>query len=763
MAGGLAPGNPANEPDKKPVKHHSHFKPSMSHYYGALAGLLNLSYAAQTVPSDEGFSVRCTSDIDTFSLKAPMMVPVRHKKAYFYVPRKAIIPENADLLTTNPLTGEDIIPEHINTVIHQNMFRRILQNITDPAAAAIRNYGNGSAGGASFTPANRIFAILQLHEIGEMFLSSNSLLHRSGISTYGFWQGPATAALQRDMTYDESMDYLFGWIKKYFRRFDVTLRRFDSYREGANFPTLDVASADYTVDLDLDGSGFADSTYISLRQLLELLREWHCGKVNTVKLRDGYTEDNVKFVPTPDPDENILPYFNFDIPQFNAAEAFDRPDVWLNLERVIAYQLTAAQWYTNDVVDAVYTTDLWHNVMRGYVEASVPNLNTASKVTAATFPGIYQAILDNYTGAPFIYGNGVAPALVYRLNGLSQNYDSVSGRCLGHMLLCLMFVWQNTNDTTGPFPTNNAGYGQLDGTTLIGQQSYAVLAYWKSLMNAQRSLRYKDYFCGSRTSPLAVGDVNVQVNNNLANVVDITKNIMMQKFLNQVNRIHRTLKEYSRGIFNQSPMFDPHEVMFIGSTEEVIGAEETNNTGEQQFSDPQSITSHLRSNSSRFGFTFDCPEFGVCICITQFEFQRVYATVTDRELMHVDRFDDFNPYMQHIGDQAIYGREIGLSPENFGYQLRYAEYKQRTDRASGPFVGNYLPGYAPIAMAQYLFPIGDSEVKLDSDFIRMRPFEFDQFYLALPNYSPAGYFHFIVRDDYDVNINRPMEAAPSIL
>lgn len=758
MAAGLQAGNPTNEPDKKPVKHHSHFKPSMSHYYGALAGLLNLSYAAQAVPGDEGFSIRCTSDIDTFSLKAPMMVPVRHKKAYFYVPKKAIIPKNADLLLTNPVTGEDVVPELVNTVINRAHLLATLKNMTQSIQTIFINNGSSGAGSGSWTVAERVFAILQLHEIGEMFLSSGSLLHRCGISTTPFWSGPVSGALQRSLTYDECMDYLFGWLKQYFQSFTVQLRKFDSYSPDYGQPTSIIATKSLTVNLDFSEGGLENTTEISLRQLLELLREWHVSNVTSTLLRDEYTTTNVSYIPPVDPDMDDLGYFSFTILQPSDASDWYKDNNWINLERVIAYQLACAQWYSNDVVDAVYTTTLWHSVMKGFVENTLYGFVPSQSGIVSFLPDTIRSYVNSsYCQRPFNATRNLG--LSYTLNGLSQEYDSVSGACLGFMLVCLYNFWFQDDTAT----LDSGRLGKWIGNDETNYAMYQTISYWKNLMNPQRALRFKDYFVGSRTSPLAVGDVNVEVNDSAVNVVDITKNIMMQRFLNQVNRIHRTLKEYSRGIFGQSPMFDPREVMFIGSTDEVIGAEETENTGAAQLDTPQSITSHLRSNASRFAFTFDVPEFGVIIGITSFDFQRVYATVTDRETFHVDRFDDFNPYMQHIGDQAILGNEIGLASDNFGYQLRYAEYKQKTDRASGAFVGGYLPGYAPVAIAQNLKPIGSSTLKLDSDFIRMRPFEFDQFYLALTNFSIAGYFHFVVRDDYDVNISRPMEAAPSIL
>lgn len=760
MAGGLAPQNPANEPDKKPVKHHSRFKPSMSHYYGATFGDLHLSYASQTVPGDENFTIRCNSDIDTFSLKAPLMSPIKHRKAYFYVPKKAILPKNSDLYVTNPMRGEDIVPEMVNTVTPFGILFSCLYRFLNGANTIYRN--NHGSGDKIYSVENVIATILRQYQIGMMFLSSGSLLHRAGCSTYDFYRGPFDTLKGRYLTFDESMDYLIGWIRKYFKSFNVAIATLDTISPipggGSENYTPVAKVRNYLVDLDYESPGYIpSSSQISIRQLLFLLREGYLDRVvaNSATLRDEYTLDDVEFIPDIENGEGVYDYFVQN--PISTASVFqdENPGDYLNVERLVAYQLACAQWYSNDAVDAVYTTGLWHQTMTALAKACAamgasfaPTIQSETSVDTNAYMAGVPSYNRMYSGS-------------YLLNGLSQEYDSVSGKML---TLCILSCFSPFSSLTPNASLTN--FGNVTTSSVYDMRILCGFFYCQNLFNEQRALRYKDYFVGARTQPLAVGDVNVEVNDSKVNVIDISKNIMMQRFLNQVNRIHRTLKEYSRGIFDQAPMFDPREVMFIGSTEEVIGAEETENTGADQLTKEQTITSHLRSQSSRFAFSFDSPEFGVIIGITSFDTVRPYVSVTDREMFHVDRFDDFNPYMQHIGDQGVVINEIAMyrgGEENFGYQLRYAEYKQKTDRASGPFVGDYLPGYALVATPGMLMSPGDNSVKLDSDFIRCRSYEFDQFYVALTNFSLAGYFHFIVRDDYDVSANRPMEAAPSIL
>ena len=123
----------------------------------------------------------------------------------------------------------------------------------------------------------------------------------------------------------------------------------------------------------------------------------------------------------------------------------------------------------------------------------------------------------------------------------------------------------------------------------------------------------------------------------------------------------------------------------------------------------------------------------------------------------------FNPDFQYIGDQPVYGVELGYPygssiPEVFAYQSRDMEYKQRFDVASGGFIEN-LPGW--------IFDDNDrlalDRGRLDPDFIRSRNTEFDKFFLSLTGYSLGSYFHFICITDNNVNAKRAMAVDPQIL
>lgn len=715
---GIVDNNPANDPDKKPVSSFSKFRPNFSHYYTALFGLITPSYDAECVPKDKGFSVRCQSEIDTFSLKAPLMSPVKHNKAYFFVPTRAILPHNADLLETNPLTGDDIDAEEVNCLIQKSV---IYSYVVDDVMTALNSVMANAT-----TWVQTIGAIFGAFQLWHNWFSDGAAIKRLGTSLTGMVVGPTLKSTGEAMSFDAAFEYMFSYIRTHVASFEVNFIVDTVGSSGSTYakPTTALDSVTYLVDLSNqanNGHMGTNKQTISLYQFIEMLNQYPIGKIDNVTMNSGSGSQTPKVPYHPNAEVqsgNFSVHTEFTSGVLSLLNA-DKNKKYINVSRVVAYQLACCQFFSNDAVDFVYTTHLWHDNMWA------------------------------------LYRHQGHRERVYMLNGIATDYDSVSRAVMQDILTTFAYVY-------------NGNYGSFfyQGTSIgdpFNDDLYFGWHYFNNLLGMQRSLKYRDYFVGAKVRPMAVGNVDVQVNANKVNVVDVTKNIQMQRFLNQVQRIGRTLKAYSRGIFGVTPMQDPHEVVFIGSTSEVIGASETENTGAAQLTASQSITSHLRNESSRFAFEGSFNEFGVIIGVTCFDCPRPYVDVTDRAITHVDRFDMFNPYLQHVGDQPVFGVEIRpTQSDHFGYQLRYSEYKQRVDRADSGF-RDFLPGYAFVNDYGSLAKRGSGQVKITPDFIRSRPHEFNRFYISLTNLTDAGYFHFIVRDDYSVSIDRPMEAAPSIL
>lgn len=375
-----------------------------------------------------------------------------------------------------------------------------------------------------------------------------------------------------------------------------------------------------------------------------------------------------------------------------------------NYAKVCAYQLICAHFFTNDRVDYVYSADLYRQYMCNLL-------------------------------SPFITVSDGNSELYFTYNGMTLPYDYLSGHFVNYLF-----------------------------TNFLDDEVIALSAL-QALFSYNRSLRYVDYFTGAKTRPLAVGDVNVSVNQNLVNVVDVTRNIMKQKFLNAVNRFGRKFSNYLEGLFpGSTPAYDYHNPAYLMSIVSDVVTNEVENTGAAQFSEPNSVTAVLRSSGSQFVFDISLDRPSIVLGIEFFDIPRVYANNIDRSYFHVDRYDMFNPMMEYTGDQEVYKSEIDPSLEvntlgAFGYQTRYMEFKETVGTAHGAFY-EYLPGYAFIADRQNGLPSPDH---ISPDYIRSSCVELDPFYLSLTGDTLANYFHFIIRQDNIVSIDRQMATAPGIL
>lgn len=390
----------------------------------------------------------------------------------------------------------------------------------------------------------------------------------------------------------------------------------------------------------------------------------------------------------------------------------------LRIARLWAYQLVCAHYYTNDHIDFIYSAELFRSLINFYIRDCLGVSNFASN-------------------------------MFFTFNGVSYQYDSLSAHAFSQMV---SYANSYSTDILFQSPAGSARYA-------------AILGFFSAIFAYRRSLRYLDYFTGSRAQPLAVGNTGVAVVNNTVDVINITRGIQSQRFWNAVNRIRHTTEGYLKGLFGgDTPAPDYHNPFFLAHTDDVVFGQETENTADAQMNAKIAITSNFRSNGSRYMFEMHCDRPCELIGITYYDIPRVYTKNTERSYFWLDRFDMFNPFMQYIGDQPIYLNELGIGAandlvplSNFAYTLRHMEYKQRYNQCAGGFVEN-LPGFAFLAMDER-----GNQKTINPDWIRSVNSEFDNFYVSLTGWSLGSYWHFIVDNYNDCTGSRPMAYAPSIL
>ena len=454
-------------------------------------------------------------------------------------------------------------------------------------------------------------------------------------------------------------------------------------------------------------SSYADHI-IGLRDYLELLRDdfsWTVVSVDSSTYQSSLNGFYTSFTNA----------FSF---------VFLMQEVPLDLRRLWAYQLVCWHFYSNDKVDYIFSAELFRSYIR-----QVSSRSLSSGPTAVP---------------------------TFTVNGLSYEYDAMSAHVFDEVI-------SSFGSSSGIFVYgSNSGAGNDYERSDSLDEAYA---YFRALFGFNASLRFKDYFTGARTQPLAVANsswsTDVPVVSNLVDVINVTRSIQAQRFLNAINRIPQQIEDYLDGLFGKRPAPDYHNPFFLARTTDDVFGQESEYTGNVSDSDQNNITSVLRSQASKYCFEFNSDRECVVIGITSYDLERAYSRSIERQALHLDRFDGFNPYMQYVGDQEVYDCELGnstASMSNFGYQLRHMEYKQRYPQCAGGF-RKFLPGWLFLAddQVRVLTP------NVDPSFIRSHNTELDKFYVSLTGFSLGSYFHFIVKNLNSMDASRPMAYAPSIL
>lgn len=372
----------------------------------------------------------------------------------------------------------------------------------------------------------------------------------------------------------------------------------------------------------------------------------------------------------------------------------------INLEKILAYQQVIAQYFTNDSIDSVFNSELYMQNLRSVMYPSV---------------------------------NGRSTEHTFDYNGVSTEYDLISAGGLYYSLI---------SDETA---------GNLNRQYVFGSLMFVL----------RRSLRYGDYFSTARPNMLAVGQLSINVQDGAVSPIDVTKNLLMQRYLNAANYIGSGFLQYMSSIFGVTPSdtgtfprFIAHRV--IPLTNDVI-----NNTADNQGYQTTNLVGVTDSN----GFDVFIDDFGVILNLVSYDVLPVYKSGIDSTYHFSDRFDYFNPMLQGIGDQHIRLSELLGNPNirnvTFGYTMRNAELKYKVSRAHGAFVNSLNGMLLPFPISRYNQDAADFHI--DSDFIRDKPAYFDSIVPKQTGLSPADYFHFAVSCTNEVNCARKIQATPPVL
>lgn len=375
---------------------------------------------------------------------------------------------------------------------------------------------------------------------------------------------------------------------------------------------------------------------------------------------------------------------------------------YLNITSLLAYQQLVAQFYTNDSIDNIFNSDLYMQLLR-------------------------SVLYPNTEGSRFTK----EPTFLY--NGVSTEYDYIS---FGGM------------------------YYSLISDQIAGKLNRQYV--WLTVMCIlRRSLRYGDYFSTARPRQLAVGQLSISVEDNTVSPIDVTKNLLTQRYLNAVNYIGSGFMQYMQSMYGVTPKDVSCTPRYVAHRVVELTNDIVTNTAENQGKQ----TTNLIGYSDENAFDVFIDDHGILISVVTYDVLPVYKSGIDPMHRLSDRFDYFNSMLQNIGDQQItlgqlYGN-IVYGDQPFGWTMRNAEYKYKISRAHGAFV-NSLPGFL------MSYPMRQPQTTLDTlnispDFIRDKPFFLDSVVPESTGVSPAEYFHFVVSVNNTVNSARKIQQTPAVL
>lgn len=678
---GLVSGNKQNVAGGATAKFRSKFPLSYSQFQTERFAEYVPFHVMEGVSGDT-LPLHCNHEVQTYTLKSPILQSLSKKKDYFAVPMQAILPLNWEKFYTNPNIGEDV-PYDCGCGV-ENFWNK-MGTLFNTSYSYLNTYLQSS----SNTGENKLDRLFHFLFFFEQIYSTGSLMETLGISGHNYALIYNTRTVKR-ITFDEYFDDMVSMVA--------------TALAGNGKFGLQIGSEEFNVVGDAYYDPNANKDSITLRVALELMRDDLTFTIN------GITGTNMTTAVS-----------NIAGAQQDYTISADVSEVPLNIARLWAYQICCAHFFTNDHVDFIYSADLF----RQYIY---------QLVTGDTSSGV-QAYVNQFT-----------------VNGFNYAYDSLSAKFLNILL-------SRFSSTSGIF-----GYS----TTTGSNTRLEALAYFTALFGFKRSLRFMDYFTGSRSLPLAVGDHEATVGTNTAgklDIIELSRASMMTKFLQAVNRSGRKFSNYMKELFGKVPAYDYHNPMFLAHNSDLVGAPETENTGAGQLDTNRDIavTSRFRATASRYAYEFTPDRDCIVIGISYYDIPRVYTKATERQNFVLDRFDMFNPYLQFTGDQPIYEAEIGTNTPDltpFSYTNKDMQYKQRFNQASGAFCVESTGLDNWIFVADVLHRSNFHHIS--SSFIRSFNSEIDRFYQRLTGYSLGTYFHFIVRYDNRMDASRPMAYNPTI-
>lgn len=646
---------------------------------------------------------QATQDVRTFALQSPLMNNLKMYRSFYAVPLSAIAPKAWEYLLRQPNRGQDI------TFADYDISGTFSQVFAIPIAL-YKRCKEILAQGSEMSVSNKNVTLALMAYYGSLYFSNNGLFKALGYTAPV--RVSTTTMAGGDTTPASSL-----WDRLYSAFVDMVC---EGGRVNLHFT---------------DENGSRVTLHGSQDKVA--LKHTPSEVFNFLSLASYYGTLYIEV----DPKQSDITIYQPLVDIMSEATSQNLDSEWeaittrVSLRPLVAYQTIMAQFFSSSSVDSIYNA-------KAYTDTALSLVTKVYELakTLGTSSAIHRT--------PFSYSS--------KVNGVDVFFDAFSGKYNEYVASAMAAIVKNG----------------ISDTYLLETYQKLMCTIANSLVGIGHSLRFSDYFTGSRTRPLAVGDTSIQVNDNAVQVVDVNKSLWIQRFLNAVNRGRQDIYDYLKQLTGVEPPHHMAEPIPLVSEQYNIAGMEIENTAEKQ----GNIVTLLRNNDSRYQYKYFATEPTYIIGVTYFSVLSVYQNATDRTYFMDDRLDWFNSFLQNIGDQPVFARELdstfstgGLEYDSkvFGYQQRYAEFKNAVSHARGGFTDGSLPGWSILYNnSPYKDKYSSFDVTpqvLSSAFLRNFDNIFDPLFASLTGKNQSDRFHFIISTYYNNPYNSKQKKVSNLL
>ena len=331
---GLVAGNSQNKAGGSTGRSRSKFPLSYSQFQTERFAEYTPFFVEEGVSGDV-LPLHSNHEVQTYTLKSPILQSLSKKKDYFVVPMQAILPLNWEKFYTNPNIGQDVPSDCGLGVVG---FWQKMKALFSASWAYLLSSINGTSDSDAVKTQNLLKFLLFFENI----YSAGSLMETLRISGHNWFRATYSQG-QNLPTIEVGFDFLF----------DKLIGIVNTHLTGSsnNVITFSIGSQSYRIvgTPIRETNGVAD---VSLREALELMRDDLTFVVSSSTLTNNSLSPE-------------LGKYTLYLPDSDAD---------LNLGRLWAYQLVVSHFYSNDHVDFIYSAELF----RQYIQELVTRQTTAT-------------------------------------------------------------------------------------------------------------------------------------------------------------------------------------------------------------------------------------------------------------------------------------------------------------------------------------------------------------------------------------------------